>query len=130
MFVVGVGSSVISVAAGEDLTLECNIAVSPASVDWWLHRPDVQPLRFCYGGEIYKPKNLTDKYSLKTVSESGYNLTISNLAANDSGTYICKSDKEERRFSVNVTSRLSSTTTRDSVTGSLTLSAFCLFRFC
>ena len=123
----------ITIAAGEDLTLECNITVTLASVDWWLHRPGVQPLRLCYAGEIYRPKNLTDKYSLKTVPGSGYNLTISNLADVDSGTYICKSNKEERRFSVNVTSRLtttSSTTTRDSVTGSLTLSAFCLSRFC
>jgi len=126
MFVVGVGSSVISVAAGENLTLKCNITVTSASVDWWLHRPGVRPLRFCYDGEVHRPENLPDKYSLKTVPGSGYNLTIINLADDDSGTYICKSNKEERIFSVNVTSRLtttSSTTTQDSVTGSLTLSA-------
>ena len=102
-------------------------------MDWWLQRDGVRDLRLFYGGEI-TDKERTDKYRLETVPRSGYNLTISNLADDDSGTYICKRSKEERRFSVKVTSRSTTTLPTSSttdVTGSLTLSAFfCLSSFC
>jgi len=72
-------------------------------LDWFLYRPGLPFLRFCYAGRIIN--DLTDKYTLETVTD-GYNMTIRSLKFDDTGDYVCKENKNEKnRYVVDVNSR-------------------------
>ena len=105
---------------------------SDVSVDWFLRRPGVEDLRFCYDSEI--TQDLTEKYSLRTLTD-GHELIIRNMTVADSGTYICKWSKYDKQTFPVIAIIKSPTTVptssanghSDDVTGSVNLFVFYLF---